>query len=275
LDFQRRTNGGPHVTQEVTKQFTAGYKPAVATEAAVQQAFGIEFIRVSAPFSGATMNVLGNHDNDPLDENANAGRTDIGYGRKIVLQQVFRACHQYIAAIRLSVEASTQLLHLDGLDETLQWASVQLCSRVDTSHPLTLLFLHILENISELLWQYVDDECPGLSELPKGLKSQVSESVLSHEKAHVFFKRMAEELVVDANESARLKTYVHTVQRDINQASENAAALEKVLIGTEMWSDQLAALALLLSPRYVDGLKDSVQMALEGIKHVVGMGENE
>ena len=189
------------------------------------------------------------------------------------LAQIFYACHVYIATIRDSMQSERELSHIDLADETLRWVSAQLSSNSVISHTTTLLLLHVLQNFYELLRDYSDTTQMTLYTLTSA-REAILKGIITHGQVHATVEQIADQLTVAPTEDQRVDDYVHSVQRDIDQATEQATPLDKVLIASEIWTDQLAALALLVCPRSVNELKDSVRIALEGIRRVLEPKEN-
>jgi len=182
---------------------------------------------------------------------------DTPYDRNLELHELFHTFHAYISRIRSTLTVETQIVHLNALDETLQWASVGFNPDFETSHPSTLLLLAILQKIYELLRKYVEGE---------HLRIDAEQIVIPHGQVHVSLEKKAEQLKLTSGEVDRVEQFLHDIQRDVNRATEFASELDKMLISAEIWSDYLAAVIFILSPRTVDEVNESVQMALEKIK---------
>ena len=171
------------------------------------------------------------------------------------LEQVFQSCHAYALAIRDSVPSEDDVMHLNYVDQTLRWVSSQLSSSAGGSPRQILLLLFMLQDFYELLRTYVDS-----------MELHVERNIVEHGQIHVILEQIADQLELTYDGMERVNRYIHSVQRDIIQAGEQTSPIEKIVIGSEIWVDQLAALVLCISPRYIEELKDSVNIAIEEIK---------
>jgi hypothetical protein len=192
-------------------------------------------------------------------ESVNEEENAIPYHCNLELEQVFEACHAYITAIRKSTKVETILSHLDGVDETLQWAT-QFTSNEDIPQPCSFLLIVILQQIYEHLRRYVDSQNVSL-EFSRA-------SAVPHGQVHVSLEKLAEHIEIQVDEAEMIEEYGFHIQREVHQATESSSVLEKVVVAVEIWTNQLAALTLYCYPRYIDGVKDSVQMALEDIRRL-------
>jgi hypothetical protein len=118
--------------------------------------------------------------------------------------------------------------------------------------------------VYELLRCYADRE--GLSSFQHSLDHV---SVLPPGQVHVSLESLAGKLHVPAEETEKLEEYVFQLQREVHQATESSASLEKVVIAVEIWSNQLAALTLYCYPQYMEAVKDSIQMGLNNIRRLL------
>jgi hypothetical protein len=198
---------------------------------------------------------------ETLTNNINGSQGSFFDKNKVELQRIFRTCHAYIRAIHDSGLTDDDKGHIDRVDQTLQWINAQSTISRDSTHRSIFLLLQMLSNIYEVLLHYVES-----SQVPLNTNSS---EIISHGQVHVFIESMVAQLLLNEDDTQSLEKYLHDIERRIGQANENGTPLERVLIGAEIWTDQLAALALIMYPRYVDKLKDSVLMALERIRHVL------
>jgi len=183
---------------------------------------------------------------------------DTPYDRNLEFHELFRTFRAYIARIRSTLTAEVQRVHLNALDEMLQWVSVGFSPDLETSHTCTLLFLAILLKIYELLRQCVERE-------QLGVEAKIGD-IIPHGQVHVSLEKKAAQLKLKSGEVEAVEDLLHEIQRDINQAIEGTTEPDEMLIGSEIWSKYLAAVVFILSPRSIDDLNESVQMAMERIK---------
>jgi hypothetical protein len=184
---------------------------------------------------------------------------------KTELQLIFRTCCAYLHVIRDQISTEDEIAHIDRVDQTLRWVSAQTTLSHDSAHASIFLLVRVLGNLFEVIRHYMDS-LPAFSNIDDS-------EVISHGQVHVSIEKMTEDLHLADSETQTLEQYLHQVRSEIQQASENEqSTLAKVLIETEIWSDQLAALALIVYPRYVDKVKDSVMIALERIRHLLETG---
>jgi hypothetical protein len=184
---------------------------------------------------------------------------------KTELQPIFRTCCAYLHIIRGRVSTEDEIAHIDRVDQTLRWASAQTTLSVHPVHVSIVLLLRVLGNLYEVVGHYVDSL--------QVFSNTDASGIISHGQVHVSIEKMTEDLHLTDSESQTLEKYLHEVQHEIQQASENEqSTLAKVLIEAEIWSDQIAALALIVYPRYVDKVKDSVLIALERIRELLETG---
>lgn len=181
------------------------------------------------------------------------------------LAEVFHACHIYIQEIRGSPEAVTLSPHLDILDETFQWASVQFWPNQQNA---SLLLVSILQRMYELLRRSAEEQDLTIF-APSSLPPVQPPDLVSHGQVHVLLENVVDGLDIQSEDRERIEEYVERVQQEINRATRKTVSLEKTLTGLEIWSDQLAALTLYVAPRFVEDLKSSVGIALAGIKNLL------
>jgi hypothetical protein len=194
----------------------------------------------------------------------------IPYHHNIDVQQVFHACDVYLNTIRKSGKLESISPYIDVVGESLLWASIQFCSRESIPDRCSLLLLHILQKVYELLRKYVDAEILiNLDDIGLHAESRTFLGVIPHGQVHVSMEKLAENLDVIDADVERIEDYLHYIKKEIHQATKHTTSSETVLIAAEMWTNQLIGLALYVSQEDMEGFKDSVKLAFESISQLL------
>ena len=61
---------------------------------------------------------------------------------------------------------------------------------------------------------------------------------------HVISEKMTEQIPVSVDDAARIETFVYQILGNIHIATKSSLLFEKTIVAEEMWSNNLAALAL-------------------------------
>lgn len=197
------------------------------------------------------------------DPDAKKDPNAIPYHHNLELEQVFHSCHVYISLLRESPGADKIVSHVDALDETLQWMSIQFTSNHNISASCSLLLILILQEVYDVLRRYFDPESLTVEQ-----ESGRLVRVVPPGQVLVSFEKMAEGLDVTVTDRERIENYMFRLQSEVHQATEATASLKKAVVAEEIWCNQLAALALYCYPRYLDSVKDSTKMALQELRHL-------
>lgn len=194
----------------------------------------------------------------------------IPYDHNVDIQQIFHACDVYLTTIRKSDKLESMSSYIDVVNESLLWASLQFCSCESILDRCSLLLLHVLQEVYELLRKYVDAEkLINLDDVGLYTESRTFLGVIPHGQMHVSLEKLAEKLDVDDAEAEQIEEYLHHIKKEIHHATKQSAPTETVLIAAEMWTNQLTGLALYISQSDMEGLKDSVKLAFENIRQLL------
>jgi hypothetical protein len=198
------------------------------------------------------------------------------FHHNLTFQQLFDSCGVSLAVIEQSLySTSHQVLQrrINNVSLTLNNVSSEFRHKV--ADEISYLLLLILQKLYEILQMYIEKESVPFPKHFEAVQSGGPTGLLGipHGQVHVSLEKLVAKLTVTDDESERIEEFVYQVHRRIGRSTKNTSALEKTVLGAEMWGAYLKALAAYTHPEHAPRITSAVQEDLDEIKRLLEMKE--